>query len=233
MSLSGVATASAPEVRQVTRMERIGAHSHVRGLGLDDALDPRPVSQGLVGQTRARRAAGVVCEMVREGKIAGRAVLIAGTPGTGKTAVAMGIAQQLGADTPFTSMAGSEIYSLEMSRTEALTQAFRKSIGVRIKEETEIIEGEVVEVQIDRPASGTGAKVGKLTLKTTEMETVYDLGTKMIESVVKEKAQAGDVITIDKATGKITKLGRSFTRARDYDATGAQTRYCKKRGRVA
>jgi hypothetical protein len=37
---------------------------------------------------------------------------------------------------------------------------------------------------------------------------------------VKEKVQAGDVVTIDKATGKITKLGRSFTRARDYDATG-------------
>lgn len=36
--------------------------------------------------------------------------------------------------------------------------------------------------------------------------------------------QAGDVITIDKATGKITRLGRSFTRARDYDATGPQTR---------
>ena len=37
------------------------------------------------------------------------------------------------------------------------------------------------------------------------METIYDLGTKMIESVIKEKVQAGDVITIDKATGKITK----------------------------
>ena len=61
-------------------------------------------------------------------------------------------------------MAGSEIYSLEMSKTEALTQAFRKSIGVRIREETEIIEGEVVEVQIDRPASGTGTKIGKITL---------------------------------------------------------------------
>ena len=34
-----------------------------------------------------------------------------------------------------------------------------------------------------------------------------------------------DIITIDKATGKITKLGRSFTRARDYDATGATTRF--------
>jgi len=51
------------------------------------------------------------------------------------------------------------------------------------------------------------------------------LGTKMIESIMKEKVIAGDVITIDKASGKITKLGRSFTRARDYDATGAQTRF--------
>ena len=105
---------------------------------------------------KARRAAGYVLEMIKEGKIAGKAVLIAGSPGTGKTAIAMGIAQSLGPDTPFTSMAGSEIYSLEMNKTEALTQAFRKSIGVRIQEETEIIDGEVVEVQIDRPASGTG-----------------------------------------------------------------------------
>uniref|UniRef100_A0A7M4FFK2 RuvB-like helicase n=1 Tax=Crocodylus porosus TaxID=8502 RepID=A0A7M4FFK2_CROPO len=218
-------TTKVPEVRDVTRIERIGAHSHIRGLGLDDALEPRQVSQGMVGQLAARRAAGVILEMIKEGKIAGRAVLIAGQPGTGKTAIAMGMAQALGLDTPFTAIAGSEIFSLEMSKTEALTQAFRRSIGVRIKEETEIIEGEVVEIQIDRPATGTGAKVGKLTLKTTEMETIYDLGTKMIESLTKEKVQAGDVITIDKATGKITKLGRSFTRARDYDAMGSQTKF--------
>ena len=42
------------------------------------------MSQGMVGQLSARRAAGVVLEMIREGKIAGRAVLIAGQPGTGK-----------------------------------------------------------------------------------------------------------------------------------------------------
>jgi len=34
-----------------------------------------------------------------------------------------------------------------------------------------------------------------------------------------------DIVTIDKATGKITKLGRSFTRARDYDAMGPQTKF--------
>ncbi len=45
----------------------------------------------------------------------------------------------------------------------------------RIREETEIIEGEVIEVQIDRPTNGAGQKTGKISLKTLEMETVYDL----------------------------------------------------------
>ena len=64
------------------------------------------------------------------------------------------MARQLGADVPFTMIAASEVFSLSMSKTEALTQAFRRSIGVRIKEETEIIEGEVVEMQIDRSLTG-------------------------------------------------------------------------------
>ena len=52
------------------------------------------------------------------------------------------------------------------------------------------------------------------------METIYDLGTKMIEALTKEKVTAGDVIAIDKASGKISKLGRSFSRSRDFDAMG-------------
>lgn len=59
------------------------------------------------------------------------------------------------------------------------------------------------------------------------METQYDLGHKMIESIQKEKIMAGDVITIDKASGKITKLGRSFAKSSDYDAIGGQTRFAQ------
>lgn len=81
------------EVRDIARIERIGAHSHIRGLGLDDVLEARAVSQGLVGQKEARRAAGIVVQMVREGKIAGRCILLAGEPSTGKTAIAVGMAQ--------------------------------------------------------------------------------------------------------------------------------------------
>jgi RuvB-like protein 2 len=43
------------EVRDITRIERIGAHSHIRGLGLDDSLEPREISQGMVGQHKARK----------------------------------------------------------------------------------------------------------------------------------------------------------------------------------
>mmetsp|Transcript_5107 Transcript_5107/g.6403 ORF Transcript_5107/g.6403 Transcript_5107/m.6403 type:complete len:505 (-) Transcript_5107:236-1750(-) len=222
--MSSIQLTPASTIRELTRLERIGAHSHIRGLGLDDSLTPRSgQSQGMVGQAKARRSVGIVHKMIQEGKIGGRAILLAGKPGTGKTAIAMGLAQSLGQDTPFTSMSASEVFSLEMSKTEALTQAFRKSIGVRILEETEVIEGEVVEIQID--TSVQKEKSGRLTLCTTEMETVYDLGSKMIDALSKEKVTAGDVITIDKASGKISKLGRSFSRSRDYDAMGSTTRF--------
>lgn len=218
----------AEDARDLTRIERVGAHSHIRGLGLDDSLEARNQGQGMVGQTEARSAAGVVVQMIREGKIAGRCVLLAGGPGTGKTAIAMGMAQALGPETPFTMIAGSEIFSLEMSKTEALTQAFRRSIGVRIKEETEIIEGEVVEINIERPSSNPAqAKVrtGQLVLKTSDMESTFDLGQKMIDSLQKEKIQVGDVVNIDKATGRIHKLGRSFVRSKDFDAMSQNTRF--------
>lgn len=42
--------------------------------------------------------------------------------------------------------------------------------------------------QVDTPVGG-GDKTGRVTLCTTEMETVYDLGAKMIEALQKEKAR--------------------------------------------
>ncbi|GMP31218.1 hypothetical protein CsSME_00005526 [Camellia sinensis var. sinensis] len=118
------------ESRDLTRIERIGAHSHIRGLGLDSTLEPRSISEGMVCQTSALKAAGVIVQVVKEGKIAGRAVLLAGQPGIGKTAIVMGMAKSLGQETPSAMLAGSELFSLEMSKTEGLMQAFRKAIGV-------------------------------------------------------------------------------------------------------
>lgn len=239
IQLSGTTTSN------VTQLERIGAHSHIRGLGLNELLEvaggtkskASSSSCNLIGQSKARRAMGVVWKLIQQGKIGGRSVLLAGPPSTGKTALAMGLAQDLGDDVPFVNLSAAQVYSLEKSKTEALTQAVRQAMGIRITEETEIIEGEVVEIQLDtlmpsseqQTASSSSSRprtqAGRLTLCTTDMETVYDLGTKMIDMLRSEKVAAGDVIRIDKASGKIRRLGRSFSRSRDYDAISSTTKF--------
>ncbi|CAD6193464.1 unnamed protein product [Caenorhabditis auriculariae] len=220
-----MATIDGLVIKDAVKVERIGVHSHIRGLGLNDRLEPAQTADGMVGQLAARQAAGFIVKMIQEGKIAGRALLITGEPGTGKTAIAMAISKALGSDTPFVSITASEVFSTEINKTESLTQAFRRAIGIQIKEETEVLEGEVVALEIDRPASGVGPKVGRLTMRTTDMETIYDLGSKMVDACIREHIVAGDVVQVDKASGRVTRIGRAFTRSHDYDAMGPQVKF--------
>ena len=84
------------EVKSTVKTQRISAHSHVKGLGLSESGEAVKVASGLVGQDQAREAAGVVVELIKSKKMAGRAILMAGPPGTGKTAIALAIAHELG-----------------------------------------------------------------------------------------------------------------------------------------
>jgi RuvB-like protein 1 (pontin 52) len=70
--------------------------------------------------------------LVKSKKMAGRAVLLAGAPGSGKTAIALGLSQELGSKVPFCPMVGSEVYSSEVKKTEVLMENFRRSIGTMI-----------------------------------------------------------------------------------------------------
>ena len=56
--------------RSTTKFERIGAHTHIKGLGLDESLKAVKILDGMVGQTRAREAAGLVVQMIKDGKLA-------------------------------------------------------------------------------------------------------------------------------------------------------------------
>ena len=71
--------------------------------------------------------------MIKSKRMAGRAILMAGPPGTGKTAIGLAIAQELGNKVPFCPMVGSEVYSSEIKKTEVLMENFRRSIALRIK----------------------------------------------------------------------------------------------------
>ncbi|KAJ1359081.1 hypothetical protein KIN20_017708 [Parelaphostrongylus tenuis] len=46
-------------------VERVGAHSHIHGLGVASNFDPEDVADGMVGQIRARKAAAIVVKMVQ------------------------------------------------------------------------------------------------------------------------------------------------------------------------
>ncbi|KAL0106329.1 hypothetical protein PUN28_016211 [Cardiocondyla obscurior] len=210
------------EVKSIVKTQRISAHSHIKGLGLDENGTAIQNAAGLVGQEMAREAAGVVVDMIKSKRMAGRAVLLAGPPGTGKTAIALAIAQELGNKVPFCPMVGSEVYSTEIKKTEVLMENFRRAIGLRIKETKEVYEGEVTEltpVETENPMGGYGKTVSHvvLGLKTSKGTKQLKLDPSIYESLQKEKVETGDVIYIEANSGAVKRQGRSDNFATEFD----------------
>jgi TBP-interacting protein len=199
--------------RTLREWERVAAHSHIVGLGLD-GLKAKDIAGGMVGQKEAREAAGIIVDMVRKGKFAGRAILIAGPPGTGKTALAVAIAKELGRDVPFMPIAASEIYSAEIKKTEFLTQALRKAIGTRIHEMRRIYEGEVKELSIQQEPHPYNpyTKVpvgGTIKLATKDASQKLSMDQSFAVSLLRQGVETGDVVQIDVDTGRVVKVGKS------------------------
>jgi len=212
--------ASIREVPSKGRLfERIGAHTHIKGLGLDENLKAVKVKDGMVGQERAREAAGLVVQMIKEGKLSGKTMILAGPPGTGKTAIAVAISKELGANVPFIQMSGSEVYRSERKKTEILYEAIRKCIGVEIHEMREVYEGEVISIDVRtaphpyNPYQKVPESI-RLGLKTTKEEKTIEAGATIAQQIIQENISEGNIIQIDKETGRVANLGISLESAK-------------------
>jgi len=200
------------EVREVSELfERVHAHSHIRGLGLE-GLKAKHIADGLVGQEEAREAAGIIVKMIKEGRFAGKAVLIAGPPGSGKTAIAIAIAKELGEDVPFVPITASEIYSAEIKKTEFLTQAIRSAIGVRIRDKRTVYEGKVQEVDVQSRPSPFNPYIqvpvsAKIVIATKDEKKKLTLDEDFTRQIVQLNIKEGDVIMIDEKSGRIVRVG--------------------------
>jgi len=204
------------------RQIRIAAHSHITGLGLDE--NGRPISGrcGLIGQQDAREACGIIVELIKQKKMSGKAILFAGPPGTGKTALAMAIAQELGDKVPFCPIAASEVYSSEVKKTEMLMEGIRKSISIKMIDRIKYYEGEVTEITPveDTLAATAYGKVFKyitLTLRSTAGWKKLQIDNDLYDSLLKQNVEVGDVIYIDTSNGIIKRKGRCEAYRPDFD----------------
>lgn len=210
------------EIKGNSRENRTATHTHIRGLGLDERGFAKAVDGGFVGQESAREACGVIVDLIKAKRMSGKAILLAGGPGTGKTALALAISQELGPKVPFCPIVGSEIFSAEVKKTEALMENFRRAIGLRIKETKEVYEGEVTELtpeETENPLGGYGKTISHVVvgLKSAKGTKQLRLDPSIYESIQKERVAVGDVIYIEANTGAVKRVGRSDAYATEFD----------------
>ena len=185
-------------------------HSHIKTL---TANKPGFLEISLIGQSTAIHASSLIVNLVKKNKLEGRAIFFSGPLGSGKTALAFGIAQELGESTPFHVINGSEIFSLNIKKTSLLYEKCRKAIGIKLFEKYNFYEGEVVEIswknkeELDQLPYSFVIVV----LKTIEGSLKIKLLDSLYDNFIFSKIKNGDIIRIDPENCSIRVLGRSVS----------------------
>lgn len=89
----------------------------------------------------------------------------------------------------------SELFIDKILDKAKIKKILRATSSLIIKENMKIVTGEVVSMNSD-----------KIGLKTKDMESIFEIGAKMKDEIVKERISVGDIIKIYKDHGFICKL---------------------------
>uniref|UniRef100_A0A0N4ZR73 RuvB-like helicase n=1 Tax=Parastrongyloides trichosuri TaxID=131310 RepID=A0A0N4ZR73_PARTI len=213
------------EAQNVSVRRRISAHYHLKGLGLTfepGNFEPIADETNFIGQINARYACSIIVDVIKAKQFSGKAILLAGPPGTGKTALAYAMTKDLGDSVPFNIMSASDVYSAEVKKTEILMEHFRKSIAVQLKERKKVYEGEVVTitpVETSNPVHNFGKTYSHvvLTLKAGKGSKTLKLDTTIYDQILKSKICVGDIIYIEANSGNVKRMGRCDDYRGDFD----------------
>ncbi|KAJ7654707.1 TIP49 C-terminus-domain-containing protein [Mycena rosella] len=165
---------SPPLVPSAGRSSRTGPHSHIKSLGLTPEGSAPSEASGFIGQTNAREACGLVVDLI---KFSGRALLLVGAPGTGKTALALAVSHELGAKVPSVPWLGprSTAPRLRKLRSSPSLGMTVSSVVLRLDPtiyesilEEKIVVGDVIHVEY---GSGAVKRVGR----SDAYASAYDL----------------------------------------------------------
>lgn len=185
-------------------------HSHIKGIGNLNPNQTEELDMGLIGQKNSRKSAKIISSMLKQSK-ENQILLIGGNTGSGKTALALSIAKEVGKDIPFYMTSASEIESSSKKKTGIIHEYCRKAVGLNFFENLEFYEGEITDIFIDKTFDNNIASqifTVNVSLKTLDGSLRIKLHDSLSANFIKQNPKVGNFVVITPVTQSVKVVGQ-------------------------
>jgi RuvB-like protein 1 (pontin 52) len=186
-------------------------HSHINGIGHSKLGVFNEFKTGLIGDNYSRNSFELLVNLIKKNKER-RVIILTGASGSGKNALALSLAKEIGPNIPFYSLNSSEINSSSLKKNSIITQYARMAIGLKIEDNMDLYEGELIDILIDKFNERNKLKNLTniiITLKASEGILRLKLHQNLCKDFLQNKYEIGDILKIIPEKKIIKKVGRS------------------------